>query len=82
MITMLRWRVAHNIWVATLKVKAHNFVIWSRILQLLLTNYFSVSNTYSGSITRFWPALVSKSHGSFGASDNMKQKQWQNKHVA
>ena len=32
--------------------------IWSPILQLLLTNYFSVSNTYSGSITRFWPALV------------------------
>ena len=37
---------------------AQNFVIWSQILQLLLTNYFSVSNTYSGSITRFWLALV------------------------
>ena len=113
---MLRQRVAHNIWVATLKVKvtvwpfsktvsAHNLVFWSRFLQLfhrnnhhikttcrvqhllcylkgkghsmtlqqnrvwpklcylkplqlLLTNYFSVSNTYSGSITRFWLALV------------------------
>ena len=31
---------------------------FSRILQLLLTKYFSVSNTYSGSITRFRPALV------------------------
>ena len=35
-----------------------NFVICSQILQLYLTNYFSVSNTYSGSITRFRPALV------------------------
>ena len=116
MITVLRWLVARNKWVATLKVKvtacnkivpgqelcylisdfknisqkwslywadvsrptfgllpwrprsqhdlsaksclAQNFVIWSRILQPLLTNYFSVSNTYSGSITRFRPALV------------------------
>jgi len=118
MITMLRRRMAHNIWVATLKVKVtvwpfrkivsgpelcdlksnlttisqewspywdnvsratfgllpwrpmsqhdlaakscltQNFVIWSRILQLLLTSYFSASNTYSGSITRFRPALV------------------------
>jgi len=118
MITMLRRCVAHNIWVATLKVKvtvwpfskivfspllcdfksnfttishkwspywdnlshatfgllpwrprsqhdlaaklclAQNFVIWSWILQQLLTNYFSVSNTYLGSITRFRPALV------------------------
>ena len=37
---------------------AQSFVIWSLILQLLLTNYFSVSYTYSGSITRFRPALV------------------------
>jgi len=119
MITMLRRHVAHNIWVATLKVKVtvwpfskivsgpllcdlksnfttisqewspywdnvshatfgllswrpssqhdlaakscldQNYVIWSQILQLLLTNYFSVSSTYSGSITRFWPAHVS-----------------------
>ena len=68
MITILKWRVAHNIWVATLKVKVTawpcikivsgpNF-IWRLILQLLLTNYFSVSNTYLGSITRFRPALV------------------------
>ena len=72
MIAMSRRRVARNIWVATLKVKVTawpwikivsgpNFVIWSQILQLLLTNYFSVSNTYSGSITRFRPALVSVS---------------------
>ena len=50
MITILRRCVASNIWVATLKVKvtawpcskqhwpAHNFVIWSRILQLLDRN--------------------------------------------
>ena len=49
MITILRRRVARNIWVATLKVKvtpwpwtkscpAHNFVIWSRILKLFKSN--------------------------------------------
>jgi len=69
MITMLRRRVACNIWLLPWRPRsqhdlaaksslAQNFVIWSRILQLLLTNYFSVSNTYSGSITRFRPALV------------------------
>jgi len=69
MITILRRHVARNIWVASLKVKVTawpcskivsslNFVIWSRILQLLLTNY--LSNTYSGSITRFQTALVLK----------------------
>ena len=69
MITILRRRVACNIWVTTLNVKV---TVWpfrkivsgpklcylGRILQLLLTNYFSVSNTYSGSITRFRLALV------------------------
>jgi len=67
-ITILRQRVACNILVATLNAKITAWpcskivsgpkVIWSRILQLLLTNYFSASNTYSGSITWFRPALV------------------------
>jgi len=46
---MLRRRIAHNIWVATLKVKvtaracskicpAHNFVIWSRISKIFNRN--------------------------------------------
>jgi hypothetical protein len=49
MITILRWHVAGNNWVATLKVKvtawpcskiglAHNFIIWSRILLLFHRN--------------------------------------------
>ena len=50
-------RLQHDL--AAKSCPAHNFVIWGRILQLLLTNYLSVSNTYTGSITRFRPALVS-----------------------
>ena len=53
---VLRPRSQHDL--AAKLCLAQNFVIWSRILQLLLANYFSVSNTYSGSITRFWLALV------------------------
>jgi len=56
MITMLRRCVAHNILVATLKVKvtvwpfskivlAHNFVIWSRILQLFHINDHHIKTT-------------------------------------
>jgi len=71
MISILRQFVECNILVAPFKAKvtgwpcsksclAQNFVIWSRILQLLLTNYFPVSNTFSGSITRSRPALVFK----------------------
>ena len=62
MITISRRRVARNIWVAILKAKV---TAWpcSKIVSdpdlcylksdftTILTNYFSVSNTYSGSIT-------------------------------
>jgi len=52
-ITILRWRVVHNIWVATLKVKvthdlaakscqANNFVIWSPILNLFHRNDYHI----------------------------------------
>jgi hypothetical protein len=54
MITILRWWVARNIWVATLKVKvlaakscpAHNFVIWSLTLQLFHRNDHSIEVTW------------------------------------
>jgi len=55
---LLPWRPRSQHDLASTLCLAQNFVIWSQILQLLLTNYFSVSNIYSGSITRFWPALV------------------------
>ena len=55
---LLPWRPRSQHDLATKSCLAQNFVIWSRILQLLLTNYFSVSKTYSGSITRFRPVLV------------------------
>jgi len=54
----LPWRSRSQPDLAARSSPVHNFVIWCRILQLLLTNCFSVSNTYSGSITRFRPALV------------------------
>jgi len=54
---LLPWRPMSQHDVAAKSCLAQNLVIWNRILQLILTN-FSVSNTYSGSITRFWPALV------------------------
>jgi len=64
MITMLRQHVASKFgslpWrsrsqhdLAAKSCQAHNFVIWNRILQLFLAIYLFVSNTYSGSITRF-----------------------------
>jgi len=56
---LLPWRPRSQHDLAAKSCLAQNFVIWCRILQLLLTNYFSVSNTYSGSITGFWPALLS-----------------------
>jgi len=55
---LLPWRPRSQHDLASKSFLSQNFVIWSQILQLLLTNYFSVSNTYSGSITRFRPALV------------------------
>ena len=57
---LLPWRPRSQHDLATKSCLAQNFVIWSWILQLLLTNYFSVSNTYLGSITRFWLALVTE----------------------
>ena len=50
---LLPWRPRSQHDLAAISCPAYNFVIWSRILQLFLTNYFSVSNTYLGSITRF-----------------------------
>jgi len=58
MIVMLRRRVAHNIWVATLKIKVtvwpwsklfpdHNFIIWSRILKLFHRNDRLIETTCS-----------------------------------
>jgi len=55
---LLPWRPRSQHDLASKSCLAQNFVIWSQILQLFLTNYFSVSNTYSGSIIRFRPALV------------------------
>ena len=55
---LLPWRPRSQHDLASKLCLAQNFVIWSQILQLLLTNNFYVSNTYSGSITRFRPALV------------------------
>ena len=56
MITILTRRVTHNMWAAILKVKvtawpfskiisAHNFVIWSRILQLFHRNDHHIETT-------------------------------------
>jgi len=52
-----RSRLLHDL--AAKSCPAHHFIIWNRILQLFLTNYFSVSNTSSGSITRFDQLLFS-----------------------
>jgi len=57
-VTVLPWRPRSQHDLAAKSWLAQNFIIWSWISQLLLTNYFSVSNTYSESITRFWPGLV------------------------
>ena len=56
MITILRWRVARNIWVTTLKVKvtpdlaaksclANNFVIWSWISKIMYRNDHHIETT-------------------------------------
>jgi len=55
---LLPWRPRSQHDLAAKSCLTQNFVIWKWILQLLLTKYFSVSNTYSGSITRFRPARV------------------------
>jgi len=50
---LLPWRSRSQHDLRAESYPAHNFVFWSQILQLFLTNYSSVSNTCSGSITRF-----------------------------
>jgi len=56
---LLFWRPMSQHDLAAKSCPFHNFVIWSLILQLFLTNYFYFSNTYSGSVTRFNRLLFS-----------------------
>jgi len=69
MITILRRRVVHNIWGCYLEGQGHSMTLQQNRIQPItsifevgfynfLTNYFSVSNTYSGSITRFDQLLL------------------------